>query len=109
MRCLTFFGYLRVSKLTILTESSSDPSRHLSLNDIALDNRKYPYLLQLHLKESKTDPFKQGVKVYVGATDSPVCPIKAMLSYLSKYNAHSLSPRKEPAGRELCSTLASSP
>jgi len=61
-----------------------DPSRHLSLNDIVLDNRKDPRLLQLHLKESKTDPFKQGIKVYVGATDSPVCPIKAMLSYLSK-------------------------
>ena len=84
MCCLAFFGFLRVSEFTIPTDSPYDPSRHLSLNDMAVDNRKNPRLLQLHLKESKADPFKQGVKVYVGATDSPVCPIKAMLSYLSK-------------------------
>ena len=84
MCCLAFFGFLRVSEFTIPTESSYNPSRHLSLRDIAVDNRKNPRLLQLLLKESKTDPFKQGVKVYVGATDSPVCPIKAMLSYLSE-------------------------
>ena len=82
MCCLAFFGFLRVSEFTIPTEGSYDPSRHLSLSDIAVDNRKKPRLLQLSLKESKTDPFKQGVKVYVGATDSPVCPIKAILSYL---------------------------
>ena len=84
MCCLTFFGFLRVSDFTIPTESSYVPSCHLSLSDIAVDNRKNPHLLQLFLKQSKTDPFKQGVKVYMGATDSPVCPIKAILSYLGK-------------------------
>jgi len=69
---------------TISTEASYDPSCHLSLSDITVNNRKEPRLLQLSLKESKTDPFKQGVKVYVGATDNQVCPIKAMLAYLNK-------------------------
>jgi len=41
-------------------------------------------LLQLLLKQSRTDPFKQGAKVHLGATDSPVCPVKAVLSYLEK-------------------------
>ena len=84
MCCLTFFGFLRVGEFTIPTEGSYDPSCHLSLSDIAVDDRKNPSLLQLFLKQSKTDPFKQGVKVYIGATDSPVCPIKAILSYLEK-------------------------
>jgi len=112
MCCLAFFGFLRVSEITMPTESSYDHSRHLSLRDIAVNNRKNPCLLQLLLKESKMDPFKQCVKVYVGATDIPVCLIKAMLSYLSersKKKAHSLSPRKEPAGWEPCSEQASSP
>ena len=56
MCCLTFFGFLRVSEFTIPTEGFYDPSRHLSLNDIAVDNRKKPCLLQLSLKESKTNP-----------------------------------------------------
>ena len=45
MCCLAFFGFLRVSEFTIPTEGSYDPSRHLSLNDIAVDNRKKPRLL----------------------------------------------------------------
>ena len=84
MCCLAFFGFLSVSEFTIPTEGSYDPSRHLSLSDIAVNNRKKPHLLQLSLKESKADPFKQGVKVYVGATDSLVCPIQAVLSYLGR-------------------------
>ena len=84
MCCLAFSGFLRISEFTISTEASYDPSRHLSLSDIAVDDRKKPCLLQLSLKESKTDPFKQGVKVYVGATDNQVCPIKAMLAYLNR-------------------------
>jgi len=72
MCCFAFFRFLRVSEFTIPIEGSYDPSHHLSLGDIAVDNRKKPRLLQLSLKESKTDPFKHGVKVYVGATDGVV-------------------------------------
>jgi len=58
MCCLTFFGFLRVSEFTIPTDGSYDPSSHLSLKDVAIDNRKEPRLLQLALKQSKTDTFK---------------------------------------------------
>jgi len=54
------------------------------LDDIAVDSRANPHLLQVLLKQSKTDPFKQGVKVHLGATNSLVCPVKAVLSYLHK-------------------------
>ena len=84
MCCLAFFGFLRVSKFTIPGDSTYDPACHLSLNDIAVDSRANPRLLQLLLKQSKTDPFKQGATVHLGATDNPVCPVKAVLSYLEK-------------------------
>ena len=61
MCCLAFFGFLRVGEFTIPTEGSYDPSCHLSLSDIAVDNRKNPGLLQLFLKQSKTDPGCQSV------------------------------------------------
>jgi len=66
MCCLAFFGFLRVSEFTIPTDGSYDLSSHLSLKDVAIDNRKEPRLLQLALKQLKTDTFKQGCKVYVG-------------------------------------------
>jgi len=84
MCCLALFGFLRVSEFTIPGDSPYDPACHLSLNDIVVDSRANPRLLQLLLKQSKTDPFKQGAKVHLGATDSPVCPVKAVLSYLQK-------------------------
>jgi len=59
MCCLAFFGFLRVSEFTISGDSPYDPACHLSLNDIAVDSRANPRLLQLLLKQSKTDPFKQ--------------------------------------------------
>jgi len=66
MCCLAFFGFLRVSEFTIPTDGSYDPSSHFSLKDVA---RKEPRLLELALKQSKTDTFKEGYQVYVGATD----------------------------------------
>ena len=62
MCCLAFFGFLRVSEFTILTESLYKPSRHQSVQDIAVNSRTSPRLPQLFLRQSKTDPFKQGVK-----------------------------------------------
>ena len=84
MYCLAFFGFLRVSEFTIPAEDSYDSSCHLSLGNIAVDNRTKPRLLQLFLKQSETDRYKQGTTVYMGATDSTVCPVKAVLSYLQK-------------------------
>ena len=54
-----------------------------SLQDIAIDNRDNPRLLQVILKQSKANPFRKGVKLYIGATDSTICPVKAILSYLA--------------------------
>ena len=87
MCCLAFFGFLRVSEFTIPSKGSYNSSRHLSLQDVTVDNRTKPRLLQLFLKQSKTDPFKQVAQVYVGATDTTICPVKAVLSYLARRNS----------------------
>jgi len=84
MCCMAFFGFLRVSEFTIPTPGSYDRSQHLSLDDIVVDDRNNPCLIQLFLKQSKTDPFKQGATVYLDATDSTVCPVKAVTCYLAK-------------------------
>ena len=33
---------------------------------------------------SKTDPFRRGFSIFLGKTDSDVCPVAALLSYLAK-------------------------
>ena len=60
-----------------------DASTHLSLKDISIDNRCNPRLIKVHIKQSKTDPFREGVDIYLGATDNPICPVSGILPYLA--------------------------
>ena len=81
--CLAFFGFLRVSEFTIPGVASYDPTCHLSMKDVAVDSRDNPRLIQVAIKQSKTDPFRRGVNIYLGATDRAICPVKAMSAYLA--------------------------
>ena len=40
-------------------------------------------MMCIRIKQSKTDPFHQGVYIYLGRTDNNICPIKAILPYLA--------------------------
>jgi len=78
---------LGVSEYTVPAQQDNDESTHLSLKNISLDNCSNPCLITLHIKQSKTDPFRQGVDIYLGATDIPICPITALVPYLAKRRA----------------------
>jgi len=67
--CMAFFGFMRVGEFNIPTKDSYDKASHLSPSDISVDKRDNPHLLRVTIKQSKTDPFRQGVNVYLGATD----------------------------------------
>jgi len=90
--CLAFFGFLRVSEFTIPNDTSYDSECHLSLSDISVDNRDQPQLLKVTIKQSKTDPFRKGVDLYLGATSETLCPVKALLPYLAIRPEQSNSP-----------------
>ena len=62
--------------------ASYDQSVYLSFADIALDNLKNPTVLQVCIKQSKTDHFGKGVTLYVARTGMDLCPVAAVLSYL---------------------------
>ena len=59
-----------------------DPEVHLNLGDLSLDCHTHPTLVRLKIKQSKTDPFRQGVGVFLGRTDMPLCPVQALVQYL---------------------------
>ena len=80
--CTAFFGFLRCSEFTIPSLTSFDPEVHLAQADIAIDDKLSPTVVQITIKQSKTDPFRKGVQLYLGKTDATLCPVKAMLAYL---------------------------
>ena len=41
-------------------------------------------LIRIHLKESKADPYKKGVDIVIGRTDTDICPVGALLAYLAQ-------------------------
>ena len=48
-----------------------------------MDNKLTPRLIRVKIKQSKTDPFRQGVTLFLGKTGSPICPVDAILPYLA--------------------------
>ena len=81
--CLAFFGFLRSAEFTAPSISEFDPSAHLSFNDIAIDNQSSPLLIRVHIKQSKTDPFRQGVFIYIGRSHADICPVQIITQYLA--------------------------
>ena len=69
--------------ITIPTMHAYDSSTHLSFADISTDGRLPPDIIQVKSKASKTDPFRQGVSVYIGRSKGSLCPVSALLSYLA--------------------------
>ena len=80
---LGFFAFLRAGEFTVPSRTAYDPSVHLSVEDIAIDSRAAPSIIRLRLKQSKTDPFRQRVDIHLGKTDSDLCPVTAVLTYLA--------------------------
>ncbi len=60
--------------------SSFDPSVHLSEGDVLVDSRDRPSVLEVRIKASKTDVFRKGVTVVLGATRDELCPVAAVLA-----------------------------
>ena len=80
--CLAFFGFLRVGELTSPDDASYDPSVHLSFADIAVDDPARPSFVRVAIKQSKTDPFRRGVDLFLGRTGNDLCPVGAILNFL---------------------------
>ena len=81
--CLGFFDFLRAGECTIPDDNSYDPTCHLGYKDVAVDSREGPQVIRITIKQSKTDPFRKGIDLYIGRTGNDLCPVAALLSYLA--------------------------
>ena len=71
--CLCFFGFLRAGEITVPSEAEYDTGVHLNFPDIAVDSKHNPSLIRVHIKASKTDPFRKGIQLFVGKTENDLC------------------------------------
>ena len=81
--CLGFFGFLRTAEFTVPLCSKYDPGIYLSLADIAIDSHSKPTELQIHINQSKTDPFCKGVDIFIGCSQADTCPVATIINYLA--------------------------
>ena len=77
---LGFFGFLRAGEFTAVPGSDQVP---LSLADVRVDDHTNPTFLAVTLRASKTDPFGAGHTLYVGCTESRICPVAAVLAFVA--------------------------
>ena len=88
---LAFFGFLRSNEFTC--NAPFDPSVHLTARDITLvPNSHSPSHMLVRIKQSKTDPFRQGHTLTIAKSTSPICSVMAMKDYLLQAQPPSSSP-----------------
>ena len=78
-----FFGFGHSGKITVPSTAALDPTIHLSWGNVAVDDLANSSVICFFLKQSKCDQFGTGVEVFIGKTGKPVCPVMAVLAYLS--------------------------
>ena len=78
-----FFGFLRAGDFTMSSLSAFDAASHLTPQDITTASHENPTLARLHIKQSKTDPFRRGADVYLGRSANDICPVSSLLAYMA--------------------------
>ena len=64
--CLCCFGFLRAGGICVPSASEYDVGAHLSYGNIAVDSLLNPSSIEVNIKASKTDPYRTGVKLFIG-------------------------------------------
>lgn len=81
--CTGFFGFMRCGEFLLPDSTTFDASPHLAVADVAVDSHQIPTMVAIRIKMSKTDQFKEGTTIYLGKTSTEICPVTAILHYLS--------------------------
>ena len=80
---LCFFGFLRSGEVVAPSELEYDSQTHLCFSDVRVDSHVHPSRLEIIIKASKTDPFRQGFTIHLGATCKSLCPVASLLQFMA--------------------------
>ena len=78
---VAFFGFLWSEEFTAPEKAEFDSREHLSSRNIAINNVADPKVILVCFTQFKMYQFRQGVTIFLGWTDSVVCPVTALLVY----------------------------
>ena len=80
---LAFFGFLRVSEFTYSSSKS-----FLAVKDVAfVPNIHNPDYIPVRIKQSKTDPFHEGITLTIAKSNSKVCAVITFHDYILQCNS----------------------
>ena len=68
-----------MGELTVPKVAGYDPAVHISVSC----RLSKPSLIELVLKCSKTDQLGRGARIYIGRTDTELCPVAGLIAYLA--------------------------
>ena len=85
--CIGFFGFLQAGEFTV--NVPFNPAIHLTVNDIQAHSLSNTKSFGIHIKCSKTDPFRQGCYIYISTGRQDLCPVQALVQYL---HLHGIAP-----------------
>ena len=86
---LAFYGFLRSPEFTSPSATQFNPLVHLCFTDVCFTTEG---CLTLHLKSSKTGPYRQGCSLLVARSPRSVCAVRALRKYLSLRSISGASP-----------------
>jgi len=61
-----------------------DPTIHLANREVKASSYENPRFVDVTIKASKMDPYRQGVKIYLGRAPGDLSPAAAALNYVIK-------------------------
>ena len=80
-----FFGFLRSSEYCSPQIHRYDPASTLQFEDITL---RYPNI-NVNIKTSKTDPFREGCNICLSPSNADVCPVINLKNYMNVHPTRS--------------------
>ena len=72
-----------MGELLLDARNAFNPTVDLAWGDIVVDNQENPQMLRIHLRSQSVDQFGVGSDIIVGRTGSMLCPVTAMLSFIT--------------------------
>ena len=81
--CVAFFGFFFGCGEFTCSLHTEQVAYVISIDDISIDSHQNPQFLFIHLRKSKTDRYGRGVLISLGRTNSEICPVSAMLSFIA--------------------------
>ena len=78
-----FAGFFRSGELLPASEAQRDVQKPVQWGEVTVDDARTPTMLKVHLRVSKCDQFGEGVDVCMGKTNTPRCPVVAVVAYMA--------------------------